>query len=320
MTATLTSGTEPGQSTGASRLRRRPFVGPVGPRITKAIYGNRPAAPLSPPSLAGMWVMVAVSVLAAWFVLYALLLSGLQQNRNNSVLYSQLREGLSGATTPIGGVITPGTPIALLNAPQAGLGSTVIVEGTAPQDLRNGPGHRRDTPLPGQPGVSVLYGRSVTYGAPFEHIGQFRPGQSLTVTTGQGEFTYAIDGIRHVGDPLPPLLPAGGSRLLLETSTGSALAPTGTVFVDATLQGKSVAAPAGRPAAILASELPMGSDSSGLVVLVLWLQALVIVTAVVVWARARWGTGQAWLIGLPLVLAVLWGSSGNVLMLLPNLV
>jgi sortase A len=40
----------------------------------------------------------------------------------------------------------------------------------------------------------------------------------------------------------------------------------------------------------------------------------------VVWARARWGTGQAWLIGLPLMLAVLWGSSGNVLMLLPNLV
>jgi sortase A len=294
--------------------------GLVGARLRRVVLGDAPAVPLSPAAAAGIWSMVAISVLAVWFVLYALVLSGLQQSRDNNVLYSQLRESLAGATTPIGGVITPGTPIALLNAPVAGLGSAVIVEGTAPVDLTHGPGHRRDTPLPGQAGVSILYGRSVTYGGPFGAIDQLRKGQTFKVTTGQGEFAYRVDGVRHAGDPLPTPLADGGSRLLLETSTGSALAPTRTVFVDATLLSKVVDTPPGRLFGVPPSELALGTDTSGLVTLVLWLQALVIAVALVVWARSRWGTRQSWLLGVPVLLGVLWAATGDVMLVLPNLI
>jgi sortase A len=174
--------------------------------------------------------------------------------------------------------------------------------------------------LPGQVGVSVLFGRSLTYGAPFKHLAELKLGQRISITTGQGSFNYTVDGIRRAGDPLPPPLAAGGSRLLLETSAGSSFAPSQTVYVDATLQGKAVDSPSGRLTGIPPSELAMGSDASGLIKLVLWIQALIVVAVVVVWARLRWGPNQAWLVGLPLVAAVLWGATGNVMMLLPNLI
>ncbi len=288
-------------------------------RVKRLILTDKPAPPLSSPMLTTVWTMLAVSALAAWLLCYAVVLSGLQENRNNSVLYSKLREGLSGATTPIGGVIKPGTPIALIEAPGTALGKLVIVEGTAPSDLRNGPGHRRDTPLPGQPGVSILFGRSITYGGPFGEIGHFKTGQRLSITTGQGTFVYTVDRVRHAGDPLPTALPDGASRLLLETSTGLGFSSAHPLFVDATLTGKPVAAPDGRLSAVPAVEKAMASDTSGLIKLVLWVQLLLVVAAIVVWARARWGAAQSWLIGVPMILAALWGASGNIMMLLPNL-
>jgi sortase A len=289
-------------------------------RVKKSVYGDGPIEPLPPQITAAVCVLVTISALAAWVALYTSVLSGLQQQRTNTVLYSQLRQGLSEATTPIGGVIPPGTPIALLQAPSLGLPSTVIVEGTAPSDLKSGPGHKRDTPLPGQYGVSVLYGRSLTWGAPFRHLDETSPGQQITVTTGQGMFTYSVDGVRHSGDPLPVPLAAGGSRLMLETSTGSGLTPGKTVFVDATLKGTAVAAPPGRLSAIPPLEKAMSGDNAGLIRLVLWLQLLVVVAAAVVWARSRWGQWQSWLVGIPAVIAVLWGATGNILMMLPNLI
>lgn len=297
---------------------RRP-VFPWSTKLKQLIRPAGPVVPLSPATIASIWTMAALSALAAWFVLYTVLFSGLQESRNNSVLYSQLRESLSGATTPIGGVIKPGTPIALIDAPGTSLGRLVVVEGTAPTDLRNGPGHRRDTPLPGQPGVSVLYGRSVSYGGPFGGIAKLRAGQRFTITTGQGQFSYTVDRVRHAGDPLPLPMAAGSSRLMLETSTGIGLNPTSTVFLDASLDGKPVGAPDGRLTAVPQVEQAMATDSSGLIKLVLWIQLLLVVAVIVVWSRARWGAAQSWLIGLPMVFAVLWGATGNVLMLLPNL-
>jgi sortase A len=323
---------------GRRRGRNRPDgLGPVGfrfdrlrsghsskqgfrPRLSHAFYGDAPKRPLSLSELASVWTLLAISALTAWFVLYAMLLSGFQQNRNNSVLYSQLREGLSGATTPIGGIIAPGTPIALLESANGGIGKLVVVEGTSPSDLRNGPGHLRDTPLPGQVGVSVLYGRSLTYGGPFGHVTGFRAGQTIGVTTGQGQFTYVVDRVRRAGDPLPTPLATGGSRLLLETTSGRGLSATSLVYVDATLKGSAVQAPSGRLAATPTNERAMAVDHTGLIKLVLWLQALLLLGVLIVWARARWGLAQAWMVGLPSLIAVLWGTTGNVMMMLPNLV
>jgi sortase A len=280
------------------------------------------APPAPPPVRAAVAALLTVSVLALWVMLYALVFSRMEADRDSSVLYAQLRENLSGATTPIGGVIKPGTPIALLDAPRAGLRDQVIVEGTAPSDLRAGPGHLRTSPLPGQPGVSVLFGRSLTFGGPFARVTALHPGDRLRVTTGQGSFVYVVDGVRHPGDPTPSLLAAGSSRLMLETTTGSAFGGPQTVFVDATIADAKtvVSAPPGRPTSVPRGELAMHGDSSAIVPLVLWLQGLVLVALGVVWARVRWGLWQAWIVGFPLGTAALWGASSTALLLTPNLV
>jgi sortase A len=91
------------------------------------------------------------------------------------------------------------------------------------------------------------------------------------------------------------------------------------VYVDATLQGKAVAAPGGRPVAVPVSELPGRSDPGAWPYLVFWLQALIVVGVASVWAWMRWGRWQTWLVGAPILLAVLWGISEESMRLLPNL-
>jgi sortase A len=269
--------------------------------------------------------VAALSAIAIFLVVYALGFSALQEQRSQHQLYASFR-GLISPSSPvaprIGGVIPPGAPIALLNAPNAGLHNTVVVEGTSSSDLLKGPGHLRDSPLPGQAGQSLILGKSVTAGGPFRHITQLRQGDLITVTTGQRTFVFTVDGVRTAGDPLP-VVPPGGAVLTLVTSTGSGvighLAPGHVVFVDATLKGKAVAAPAGRPVAVPVSELPGRSDPGAWPYLVFWLQALILVGVASVWAWMRWGRWQTWLVGAPILLAVLWGISEESMRLLPNL-
>jgi sortase A len=165
-------------------------------------------------------------------------------------------------------------------------------------------------------------GKSVTAGAPFRHITQLHQGDVITVTTGQSTFHFTVSGERVGGSPLPAV-PTGGSILTFATSAGSGflgkLAPSHVVYVDATLTGKAVTAPAGRPVAVPNSELPSRSDPGAWPFLVLWLQGLVVAAVGAVWAWMRWGRWQTWLVATPIVLGVLWGLSTEGMRLLPNL-
>ena len=88
--------------------------------------------------------------------------------------------------------------------PAAGVGS-----GTTSGVLFDGPGHRRDTPLPGQQGTSLIMGRRAAFGGPFAGIDDLEKGDRIRVTTGQGAFDFDVIGVRHEGDPTPPLPRAG---------------------------------------------------------------------------------------------------------------
>jgi sortase A len=272
-----------------------------------------------------LWVSATFTGLALWFVFHALVLTPLQEHGSQARLYAQFREQLANATAPLGGVIKPGSPVALIDTRIKGLHDLVVVEGTAAGQLTLGPGHLSDTPLPGQAGISLLFGRSVTYGAPFRDISRLQAEDAITVTTGQGVFTYRVDRIRLPGDPLPVLSATDGARLTLVTSAASGWrsgwAPDHMIYLDATLVGsQALPAPAGRPTAVMKSALPMHGDMGGLVPFVFWLEALLLVSGGLAWAWMRWGGWQTWLAGLPLVLAVLWGASGAAARLLPNLI
>ncbi len=197
----------------------------------------------------------------------------------------------------------------------------IVVEGTTSTDLKSGPGHYPGSPLPGQPGASTVFGRGTTYGAPFAAIWRLGVGDVIMATTAQGVYRYVVEDVRRAGDPLPATLPAGGSQLTLITSTSggwrSAWSAGRTVYVDAILTGKAADAPGDRNAPRPADKLQR-ADTSGIVVLILWLELLLAASIGIVWARARWGSGQAWLIGLPIGLGALWGATACAWQLLPN--
>jgi sortase A len=310
-------------------LRRPGLRRPGGSRPARA-----PLPPLSAPLAVTRWVAVAVGLLALWVVGYALGPSAVQEQRSQQQLYAQFREALTPAKgAAIGGDIARGTPVALMSATAIGLHDVMVVEGTASGDLRDGPGHRRDTPLPGQPGVSVLMGRSVTYGGPFRTIARLDAGDALTFRTGQGRFTYHVMDVRRAGDPFPIQLAAGESRVVLVTSEGSGWqtgwAPDHVLYVDARLvsadtdtgsvSAAPVPAPPGSPSVVPPDEQVMQGDSTAIFPLVLWLQALVLVAIGYGWGRGRWGRWQVWLVSVPMVVAVVWGATDCAMELLPNL-
>ena len=180
--------------------------------------------------------LVTVAVLCAWFLLYIFLLTPFEEARSQTIRYSTLRESLALQTAPIGGDISPGTPIALMSSPSLGISAVVVVEGTTSGDLMNGPGHLRNSVLPGQMGTSYIFGRASMFGGPFSGISSAKAGDLITVTTGQGVFTYAVDAVRTVDSPLPQPLTAGKGRLTLITAAGDGLfgawRPSDAVYVE----------------------------------------------------------------------------------------
>lgn len=262
-------------------------------------------------------------MLTVWLVLYAVVLSGLQEQRAQHELYGELRARLAAETVPVSGAIKPGEPVALLDVPKAGLRHVVVVEGSSSGDMQRGPGHLSNTALPGQVGVSAVLGRGVTFGAPFANIAKLRVGDSITATTGQGVAQYVVSGVRHAGDPLPHALSVGQGRLTLVAIVGtgwrSGWAPTETVYVDANLQGSGQVVPLDRPSQVPRDEAPMAGDPSALNPLVLWIECLVGAVVLATWARVRWGGWQVWLVGAPPVLALMWVVTETADRLLPNL-
>lgn len=85
-------------------------------------------------------------------------------------------------------------PFAIIRIPTipALVDGWTVVEGVTRSDLRNGAGHMVHTPLPGQPGNSVISGHRTTYGAPFHDLDTLAPGAIIEVETAIGVHTYAV--------------------------------------------------------------------------------------------------------------------------------
>jgi LPXTG-site transpeptidase (sortase) family protein len=226
-----------------------------------------------------------------------------------------------GQTTSTGHLLALGTPVALLEIPTIHLRS-VVDEGTTGAVLMSGPGHRRDTPFPGQGGItSVVMGRAAAYGAPFAKLRDLKPGAVITVTTGEGTSRFKVRDVRRAGNPLPPPVAAGKGRLTLQTATGASFVPSGVLSVDADLISPTLpSAPTVIPVgSVPRAEQALGTDTSMLWVLIFWLEGLVLCSVGAVWSWHRWGRVQTWVVFVPLVALVGFFLSGQVARLLPNL-
>jgi sortase A len=90
-----------------------------------------------------------------------------------------------------------GDPLGRIAIPRIGV-NAVFVDGTAGNDLRNGPGHYPGTPLPGESGTVGIAGHRTTYGAWFRNINKLHPGDSISLTVPYGRFTYQVERTRIV--------------------------------------------------------------------------------------------------------------------------
>jgi sortase A len=272
---------------------------------------------------------------AALCILAALLLSlvaeltvvgSLQHSRDQQVDYASLRSQLAEGTAPTGqldsngGLLAPGTPVALLRIPALGI-DEVVAEGTTSSILVSGPGHRRDSVMPGQPGTSVIFGRQAAYGGPFGRLIDLPVGSPIEVVNGQGTFTYIVSGVRGPGAPQPATLEPGKGRLTLVTATGTPYTAAGTLRVDAELQGAAAELPSRVLGAgsLEAAERPMSGDPAAWIPLVFWAQGLLLAAIGFVLLLSRWGRWQAWVVGVPVLSFVGLGVAGQVALLLPNL-
>jgi sortase A len=268
------------------------------------------------PVSAGRCVAVSVLLLAALivgFLAYLFTASGIQEQGAQSRLYSTLATELGQDIGPLGPT-RPGAPVAVLDIPSIGVRGLVVVEGTTPENLTAGPGHLRNTPLPGQLGLSVIYGRRATFGAPFAGLDRLRLGDKITTYTQQGKAVYKVVAI---GDSQQPVKDTTLNRLALLTASSPDV-PAFYLEVDADLVTAAHNGPVQMPV-LGPSERALAGDTGALVLTMIWGLALAVVAVSGAYAAARWSPWPVYLIMAPALLAIVWNLYENVAALLPNI-
>ena len=313
-------------SLGVSLRERLPNVRrwPEGlPRVQRVVTGEPP----TPNRVMFSYGLTAISLVLLVLLLNIGLVGHLQHFAAQNRLYNELRLSLAEGSAPIGQVavtgelVEPGPPIAYLEIPKLGI-REVVVEGTTSRITKLAVGHRRDTPMPGQPGASVLMGRKTAYGGVFGHLDKLLPGDTFKITTGQGEVTYEVLGTRVDGSSLElPVQGPDDGRIALTTASGGAFQPGGALRVDALQVSESFPRPpvAFAPGVIDDAEQALAGDRSRLFGLSWLLELLLLLTVATVWAWKRWSHPGTWIVAVPAFLAVGLACADRVCDLLPNL-
>lgn len=191
-------------------------------------------------------LLIAGGVLLLLFVAYQLWGTGLKEASSQHALKRQFDKALAHSDNPTvsngtngsspsptdssssaGGSQNQAAPppppaghaVGILKIPAIDL-EKVVVEGVGESDLREGPGHYPQTPLPGQPGNAAIAGHRTTYGAPFYRLNELVAGNSILITTTQGAFRYVVQRqmVVNPGD-VAVVGPTPGNHLTLTTCT-----------------------------------------------------------------------------------------------------
>ncbi|HEV2639159.1 MAG TPA: class E sortase [Actinocrinis sp.] len=287
-----------------------------------------------PPITATRWNRAALSryagvalcvlaVAVGCFLAEVTVLGGFQQSHDQQLEYDTLRDQLANSEAPISGYdylgepLSLGAPMALLSIPQIGL-TEVVGQGTTAPVMDAGPGHVRNTVMPGQAGLCEIYGREATYGGPFRYINQLLPGETISLTTGQGVATYKVLDVRTAGSPEKVAMPNQG-YLILATAAGTPFFPSDVTWVDAVLTSKIQPNPGGPAVPTSPAEGVLAGDSGAGTAIFWWSELLAAACAGAYYLRSRWGRLQTWLVGAPVLGLLGLTLADHVARLLPNL-
>jgi sortase A len=283
---------------------------------TSAARGTKPAiAPATDAATIVSRGLATFSLLVAAMIAFLFVFSGFAEARTQVGLRRRFGQDIANFRAPIGGVIANGTPVAEIKSAAIGL-DQIVVQGTTSGVLRAGPGHLRQTPLPGQQGNSVIFGRRAAYGGPFRHLSSLAPGEHIDVWTGEGHRTYIVDTVRSAAaNDGAELVSTGTDQLTLVTSDPAFFA-SHRLVVSAHLRGAPFA-PSADTTPVTRAELGLSGETGGLLSLVLWLELMLAVAIGATWLWKRWTRWSAYLVCVPVVLAITWIVFENVTKLLP---
>jgi sortase A len=274
---------------------------------TKPAESQAPRPKRNNRKIAGA-IFAGIGVLVALFLAFEFFATQLIYERSQALLRQQLQALVaSQEATSTDWIPADGQPVGVLTIPRIGL-STVMVQGSTSSMTERGPGHLRGTPMPGRFGNSVILGRRSTYGAPFERLDELRPGDTVDVATGAGDFTYLVATVAVIRPGEADVTgPSNDSRLTMITSSPRYLA-TGRFAVTAVLKGAPAEQPVGPTVAVAPTELGLDADTGGLGGVLLWTELAAVALLGALWLKRRVSWRVAWLLGTPLVVALLWAA------------
>ncbi len=307
---------------------------------------------------------ITAGVLILLFVVYQLWGTGIREAQAQNALESEFEERVvdvedtttttvpdqpdapaetPAATEPLPPPPPPadGDAVARLRIPDIDV-DKIVVEGVQVSDLKRGPGHYPDSPLPGQPGNAAIAGHRTTYGAPFNRLDELEQGDEILVTTAQGAFRYEVQRQLIVNPDQVEVLDEFGDDRLTLTACHPKYSARQRIVVVASLVGDAAPGPATGPSGDgnPGNDSGIGSDDDasddgdggggaqtidaglGGERATAWPAIMLGVACALIWIAA-WLLGKLWrkwpayLVGLPVFLVVLFFFFENFSRLLP---
>lgn len=278
-------------------------------------------------------------VLVFLFVAYQLWGTGLSEQRSQERLQQEAKRNFANAlghtpttaAAPKPGVTTTAPPplpnagaIAVMRIPKIKL-EKAVVEGTGVPDLKKGPGHYVETPMPGEKGNVGIAGHRTTYGAPFGDIGELKSGDDIIITTRRGTFTYKVKDQQIVTPETVSVLdPSNDNRLTL-TTCHPKFSDRQRLIVTAILQDKPLTSETppttqkpNDPQSPKTLDGPsLSGEASSNVPAILW-GIICLIAGVVIWLLARrFNKWAVYIVGTPIFLVLLYFFFENFARLLP---
>lgn len=215
-------------------------------------------------------------------------------------------------------VVKEGDPIGRLRIPRIHV-DRIIVQGTAREDLSNGPGHYPASPMPGQIGNAAIAGHRTTHGKPFYDLNELKPGDDILVDTGYGHFVYrVIEKLIVSPSAIEVVGPTPDAQLTLTTCNPRYSARQRLVIHSRLVVGSSDPARANVPLRVLEptgnskrsteSSLAqsLSGDTSSRLPTLIWGLTTLWVGALWWWLYRRWRHPVTWLVGIAPFLLVLF--------------
>ena len=145
-------------------------------------------------------ILVTGGLVVLLFAVYEVYITDLFTDHRQGQLSQELhQQWTQDRNTPRTSVL--GNAFAVLHIPRIDPNyERVVLQGTAEEELKQGPGHYIGTAMPGQQGNVSFAGHRVGKGSPFLDLDKLRPGDPIVVETADSWFVYRVLGDPATGD------------------------------------------------------------------------------------------------------------------------